>query len=164
MQTNDPGTVLTPRQVDIVLRQRGARATQQRRAVHAALASRCDHPSAEAIYRQVRRRLPGLSRGTVYKALEILVRSGAARKLTHSDGVARYDARLDGHDHARCLGCGSVEDVDRQERPAPLIEQPGEGFTVTGYQLEIVGYCAACAGARHVDSHKPRSIAQGDQR
>jgi Fur family peroxide stress response transcriptional regulator len=155
---------LSPRQLEVRLRHAGARPTPQRRAVYAALSERCDHPTAETLYRQVRRRMRALSRATVYNALDLLVRGGAVLRLTHADRVARYDARVDGHDHLHCLGCGRVDDVDRPERPAPFVARAGRNFTVTGYRLEIVGYCAACAGNQEIDSTQPLSLEKGDSR
>jgi Fur family peroxide stress response transcriptional regulator len=164
MQAPRSSNPLSARQLDARLRQAAARPTPQRRAVYAALAERCDHPTAETLYRQVRRRMRALSRATVYSALDRLVRAGAARRLTHADGVARYDARVDGHDHLHCLGCGRVDDIDRTEPPAPVVARAGGHFTVTGYRLDMVGYCAACAGSRDIDSTQPRSIEKGDSR
>jgi Fur family peroxide stress response transcriptional regulator len=155
---------LSPRQLDFRLRQAGARPTPQRRAVYAALSERCDHPTAETLYRQVRRRMRALSRATVYNALDLLVRGGAAQRLTHADGTARYDARVDGHDHLHCLACGRVDDLDRPEQQVPFTIRPDRNFTVTGYRLELVGYCAACAGRQTIDSTQPLSLEQGDSR
>ena len=141
---------LQPRSLDALLRLKGQRATRQRRAVYGALATHADHPTAEELHQEVRRRLPGLSLATVYKNLEVLVRAGAAGRILRADGVWRYDARVDEHDHRRCLGCGRVEDLDRRRRPGRLFDVPGDRFRVTGYRLEILGYCGACqVGARH---------------
>ena len=139
---------LPPRSLDALLRLKGQRATRQRRAVYAALAGHTDHPTAEELHHEVRRRLSGLSLATVYKNLEVLVRAGAAGRILRADGVWRYDARVDEHDHLRCLGCGRVDDFDRPRRPRRLFEVRGGRFRATGYRLEILGYCGACqAGA-----------------
>ncbi|HEU4403657.1 MAG TPA: Fur family transcriptional regulator [Candidatus Polarisedimenticolia bacterium] len=159
---------LASENLDALLREGGGRVTRQRRAVYAALAAHGDHPSAETLHREVRRRIPGISLATVYKALEVLVRSGAATRIAHSDGVSRYDVRTDDHDHLRCLDCGRVEDFDRPHRPERLADVVSERFTITGYRLEFLGYCAACDSARSVPpattlSTEPSRSPGGDQ-
>lgn len=126
------------------LRARGGRTTRQRRAIHGALAARHDHPSAEDLHLALRRRLPDLSLATVYRTLDVLVRAGLASRLAQAPGPARYDARVDDHDHTRCLGCGRIDDFDvprRGDRIADLATGP---FSLTAVHLELVGYCAAC--------------------
>lgn len=135
--------------IDHRLRSLGGRSTRQRRAVHAALAARHDHPTAEALHREIRGRLPGLSLATVYRTLEVLARAGLAIRLADASGVARFDARTDPHDHLRCLGCGRVEDLMAPRRPDTIADLNPESFTVTDYNLELVGYCAGCGDPRH---------------
>jgi Fe2+ or Zn2+ uptake regulation protein len=127
----------------------GQRYTEQRAAVFGFLTSTDTHPTADEVYLAVRRRLPSISLATVYKSLETLVGCGLAVKLTYADHSARYDGRTDHHHHARCLGCDRVMDlmgdVPREEIEA--LNGPSGGFTVTGYRLELSGYCAACLPA-----------------
>lgn len=125
----------------------GQRFTEQRAAVFRFLVATDVHPTADEVYLAVRQDLPGISLATVYKSLETLVGCGLALKLTYADHSARYDGRTDPHHHARCLACGRVLDV-MGEIPAAHIEgleRPVDGFHVTGYRLELSGYCATCA-------------------
>jgi Fe2+ or Zn2+ uptake regulation protein len=126
----------------------GCRFTAQRGAVWNYLASGEDHPTAEQVYRAVRRRVPQISLATVYNALEALVAAKLASKITSGDGSARYDCRGEEHYHLRDVETGEVRDLpaefDRQlldkldprlcERLAAQV-----GFTVTGYRLEVLG-------------------------
>ena len=110
----------------------------------------------EGVSGRPRRANPRISLATVYKALEALVSSGLAAKLTASDGSARYDARQDHHYHLRCLHTGAVEDLPTPYDPDlitkidPALVQDLEqkGFRVTGYRLELVGYFNDGAGTR----------------
>jgi Fe2+ or Zn2+ uptake regulation protein len=134
--------------LDRVLRSRGARATRQRRAIYAALLDRADHPTAEALHRIARRRIPGMSLATVYTTLEVLVNAGLAGRLAGADGASHYDARTDGHDHRRCLRCGRIDDLDRRPERTPALETcHAPGFRAVDCRIEIVGYCAACDDA-----------------
>ena len=131
------------------LEQSGQRFTEQRAAVFRFLSATDSHPSADEVFLEVRRSLPGISLATVYKSLETLVGCGLAVKLTYSDGSARYDGRTDPHHHARCVSCGKVMDIKGKipEREFNSLRERAPGFTVTGYRLELSGFCADCAPA-----------------
>jgi len=139
-----------PAPTDLLLRHaleaRGQRFTEQRAAVFRYLSGTDVHPTADEVFLGVRELLPGISLATVYKSLETLVGCGLAVKLTYGDGSARYDGRTDPHHHARCVACGKVQDVHGEVPEHHLDEVRGsaEGFTVTGYRLELTGYCSAC--------------------
>ncbi len=101
------------------------------------------HPTAEQVFAAVRREIPHISLGTVYKALEALVAAGVASRLDSAAGPARY-----AHYHYRCDRTGEVCDLplsyDPQllEKIAPSLidELRGRGFVVTGHRLELVGH------------------------
>jgi Fe2+ or Zn2+ uptake regulation protein len=124
----------------------GQRFTEQRAAVYRYLAKTDVHPTADEVFLAVRASVPSISLGTVYKSLETLVECGLAVKLTFPGESARYDGCTDPHHHARCLGCGLVTDIPG-EIPAGEIDalhDRSDGFTVTGYQLQLSGYCPQC--------------------
>ncbi|WP_435016562.1 Fur family transcriptional regulator [Tundrisphaera sp. TA3] len=126
----------------------GRRLTRQRAAVFAHLQAADHHPTAEDVYRRVQESIPSISLATVYKALEALVESGLATRLAGSQGSARYDGRGEHHYHLRCLRSGLVRDLPTSYDPdliarldpelAPSLRR--EGFRVTGYRLELLGY------------------------
>ena len=140
----------TPEIVDTRLRKAledtGYRFTEQRAAVYRFLSSTTSHPNADEVFQEVRGDVPGISLATVYKSLETLVSCGLAAKLTYSDGSARYDARTDPHHHARCVVCGRVMDVPGSFSEEDLLALGRElqGFSVTGYRLELTGFCGRC--------------------
>lgn len=125
----------------------GLRTTAQRTAVFNYLWRVDSHPTAEDVYRAVRRRLPRISLATVYKALEALVAANLAAKLNNGDGSARYDCRAEDHYHLRDLGTGELRDLPTPFDPnllarldPQLVERlRGEGFEVVGYRLEVLG-------------------------
>lgn len=147
--------LLDPDALRETLESAGWRCTPQRAAVYALLAGSDHHPTAEEVYQGVKGSIPNISLATVYKALEALVASGLAAKLTGGDGSARYDARGDHHYHFRDLKSGTVHDLPTPFDPdliAKLDPALGnrlaaQGFRVTGYRLELVGYHDAEAAA-----------------
>ncbi len=135
---------------DLLLREAleagGQRFTEQRAAVFRYLVNTDVHPTADEVFLAVRQDLPGISLATVYKSLETLVGCGLAVKLSYADHSARYDGRTDPHHHARCVVCERVMDLPG-EIPSGEIEalrSATTGFTVTGYRLELSGYCVEC--------------------
>lgn len=128
------------------LEENGQRYTAQREAVFRFLRSTDRHPTADEVFVNVRGQVPGISLATVYKSLETLVGCGLAVKLSTGDGSARFDGRTDDHHHLRCLSCDRILDLpDRVDaREVARLEQSASQFHVTGYTLELVGYCAGC--------------------
>ena len=124
----------------------GQRFTEQRGAVYRYLADTTIHPTADEVFIAVRRNLPGISLATVYKSLETLVGCGLAVKLTYTDHSARYDGRTDPHHHARCVVCGLVTDIPDEvpSQEIHTLRNQSGNFTVTGYHLELFGYCSSC--------------------
>jgi Fur family ferric uptake transcriptional regulator len=103
------------------------------------------HPSADEIYAMVRKRLPRISLGTIYRNLEILSGSGEIQKLDSGSSLKRYDGRADCHYHIRCERCDRLADiffhpgVDLVARVRELTD-----YSVVGHQLEFVGVCPDC--------------------
>lgn len=141
-----PGTDMIERELRVALEANGQRFTEQRAAVYRYLSRTEVHPTADDVFSHVRGELPGISLATVYKSLETLVGCGLARKLTYGDGSARYDGRTDPHHHVRCLGCGRVADIPGHVADGEVarLEGSAAGFRVTGYRLELTGYCSEC--------------------
>jgi len=125
------------------------RATRQLAAVYDALRGDHSHPGADEIYQRVRRALPRISLGTVYRNLQRLVEERKIRMFLLGERVARYDPMVVEHDHFICQRCGRVEDVllprDRRVDLAPLVDR---GFTITAHSLAIHGLCQKCGRER----------------
>jgi Fe2+ or Zn2+ uptake regulation protein len=140
-------TSRTPEEVRAALRAAGCRYTSQREAVYRYLEQVHHHPTADDVYHEVRQQIPHISLATVYKALEALVESKLANKLTSGAGSARYDCGGDDHYHLRDVKTGEVRDLpvdfDPQllEKINPtLVEKLArDGFRVIGYRLEVLG-------------------------
>ena len=120
------------------------RSTRQRRLVLDAVRARCDHPSADQIYTDVRAVDDKISRGTVYRNLNVLEQTGEILhvKLPVTD---RYEVRADRHDHLICSRCHTVCDV-----PIPYDGAMDEraieetGYLVFRHRLVFEGLCPDC--------------------
>lgn len=72
----------------------------------------CEHPSVEIIYTSVRKTLPNISLGTVYRNLNKLSEMGKIRKISMPNHCDRFDKTLKEHFHIHCIKCDKVEDID----------------------------------------------------
>ena len=126
---------------------RGVPCTVQRRAVLEELRRREDHPTADQVYEAVAARLPGLSKATVYRALETLVELGLAVRIGHPASSARYDGKTWRHHHLICDRCGAVQDLEDPALDKLPIPEPvhSSGFQVRDFSVQISGLCPACA-------------------
>lgn len=122
------------------------RNTRQRQVILENLKGRMDHPTAEEVFLGVRRVLPRISLGTVYRNLDLLARMGEAIRIDVPGGQARFDADTHPHYHVRCVVCGEVDDVTAS--PSGAVSLPAESrnsFEISGVRIEFEGKCPRCA-------------------
>ncbi len=122
------------------------RKTKQLEVVWHEVADDNSHPTADQIYERVRRQIPNISLGTVYRNLQKLVAEGKLQVLTLGR-TQHFDPLIDQHQHFICESCGRVYDVlvgeDEEILPSSL---PRGGFTVTSHRLAFFGECKSCTG------------------
>ena len=88
----------------------GLKATHQRMVIMDAIAYMENHPTAEHLFKVVRKNNPSLSLGTVYKTLETFVSNRLIAKVATRDGHMRYDPRTDHHGHIYCTNTKDLVD------------------------------------------------------
>ncbi|WP_308621283.1 transcriptional repressor [uncultured Desulfovibrio sp.] len=121
------------------------RMTRQRAEILAELRKAGNHPTAEEIHARVRRCLPRISLGTVYRNLELLAQNGEILRLDGGSGGRRFDGDISPHLHVRCRRCGRVADVSGAISPPALDTLKAEGFAILRAHIELEGVCARCA-------------------
>lgn len=140
-----------PQRLETFVRAHRARrlpVTAQRRAVFEAALRHGHHPTADQIHAAARRRLPEISRMTVYRILGNLVALGLLTRICHPGSVARFDPKIHQHHHLVCLDCGTI--VDLEEERFNAVAWPDVrrlGFAIEGYSIDFRGRCAACRRA-----------------
>jgi Fur family transcriptional regulator, peroxide stress response regulator len=124
------------------LRARGLRLTRPRRVILEVVRATDAHPSASLVYKAVRRRLPRVSLGTVYRNLRRLAAEGLVQERAEPTGL-RFDGNLAQHDHFTCVACERVLDVPRRRQtPARAASVPG--LEILTHRVEFYGRCGAC--------------------
>jgi Fe2+ or Zn2+ uptake regulation protein len=128
------------------LRERGQRVTPQRLAIARAVTELDSHVTAEHVYSEVSRRMPGVSLPTVYATLELLEELRLVRRVSAGAGSAVYDGRIDEHHHLVCDRCGAIADVEAPVDRAELhAAAQARGFAPGYSEVVVRGLCASCA-------------------
>jgi Fe2+ or Zn2+ uptake regulation protein len=110
------------------------------------MAGLAGHATAESVFRDVERQMPGVSLPTVYATLELLDGLGLVRRVATERGAVVYDARTSDHHHLACRRCGAMVDVEAPvEVGALLAAARSSGFAPDRADVVIRGLCAACA-------------------
>ena len=94
----------------VVLQKEGLRFTRQRLAVWTEIGISREHRDADDIYISIRSKGVKVSRATVYRTIDVLVKNELVRKLDVGDGKSRFESKVDEehHDHMICLETGNI--------------------------------------------------------
>ena len=119
--------------------------SRQREAIRSFLMSRKDHPTAEAVYANVKSLYPRISLGTVYRNLSLLVECGEATKFPGTDGFDHFDGNTSPHYHFICNKCNRIMDVDFPQMDF-INEAAGKTFPgrIEGHTAYFYGSCPDC--------------------
>lgn len=130
------------------LREQGLPITQQRETVAAVVFNSSEHLSVEDIEAALKDQGERIGKATIYRTVEILVRSGLVEEHDFGEGFKRYEHLFGGqpiHEHLICTHCSKVVEFQSPE-VIRLQEETarGHGFIPTRHRLEIYGICADC--------------------
>lgn len=110
------------------------------------------HPTAEMIYLEARKRIPNISLGTVYRNLKFLVDQNMVKQIKGLDEKDRYDKTVYDHGHMLCGICQTVYDIKHDS----IIKVKEDiyndmGFTINDYNISVGGVCHKCQTIRKKD-------------
>lgn len=125
------------------------RMTHQRQVIFEEIMKMKSHPTADEVYEQVRKRLPRVSMGTVYRNLDVLTSSGLINRIEPGHSQMRFEANVRDHYHVTCIRCGKIEDAEIEPLGDTLnnLENALGRMTKHGifaHKLEFIGLCKAC--------------------
>ncbi|MFQ6122384.1 MAG: transcriptional repressor [Dehalococcoidales bacterium] len=121
------------------------RLSKQREAILRVLKSTTSHPTADWVYEQVRKEIPRISLGTVYRNLRLLAQEGSILQLDFAGAPSRFDTNIQPHAHFLCERCGRIFDVAE-----PVYKEIDErvarktGLEILNHRLEFSGICKDC--------------------
>lgn len=110
------------------------------------------HPTADDVYQVISLSHPTISKGTVYRNLNLLSEEGRIHKvLTFGNWPDHFDHTTMPHYHAVCENCGKIVDVDytyQKEMEDQIRES--DGFIITSHELVFHGLCPECQNKMHL--------------
>ncbi|MBD3288832.1 hypothetical protein GF337_08530 [candidate division KSB1 bacterium] len=95
-----------------ILKDSGIKPTFQRIKILEFLDKNPIHPTVDMIYMALFKKVPTLSKTTVYNTLDVLRQHALVNVLTISESELRYEYARKPHHHFMCKKCGSIFDVD----------------------------------------------------
>ena len=121
------------------------RMTKQRQLILDEIRKLKSHPTADEMYQVLRKKMPRISLGTVYRNLETLSRTGLLRKIDVGGTQKRFDGDISDHHHVRCTKCSRVDDlfIDADKsltKKAALATD----FEISRHNIEFIGLCPNC--------------------
>lgn len=119
--------------------------TPQRITIYESLWGDKGHPSAEVIFKRVRKKIPNISFDTVNRTLLSFVGADLIRLVRGHGRPKRFDPNLEGHHHFKCNKCNRI--IDIYDKNLDALEIPKDikrRFIVTGKRLVIEGICDSC--------------------
>ena len=119
--------------------------TKQRAAILQVIREADEHLTANGVFENAKRILPGISFATVYNSLRYLKEAGHIGEISFGNGASRFDAMTSRHDHAICTKCGKLVDMEI-ELPAEVVNFAAEfsKFKLESIELTLRGLCPEC--------------------
>lgn len=128
------------------LRSKGYKVTPQRLAICKLILSSKGHPSADQIYREIRKAYPTISLATVYYTLDLMKDLGLVHELGFSDRSSRYDPNVSPHVNIICPRCGEIRDYETANVKRLWSQIIADvGLTPLQQRLDIYKFCDKCS-------------------
>jgi len=126
--------------------EQGLRITPQRSVIYDELLKAKDHPSADDLYKRVRKVLPNISFDTVYRTLLVFSDIGIVKLVEGYGELKRFDPDIENHHHLRCVQCQKIIDFCNQSYDALKIPAEFEKeFTILNKRVVLEGICKECS-------------------
>ncbi|QGP93902.1 Zinc-specific metallo-regulatory protein [Neomoorella glycerini] len=133
-------------EIEELLKQNELKVTPQRKAILAVLKNTHSFISAQGLFQEVIKILPGTNFSTVYRNLDVLLEKGLLCRVPSDSGADLYELRREEghHHHAVCKTCGASIAVDFCPMESLAKELGRKGFLPTGHCFEVYGLCSRC--------------------
>lgn len=136
----------------VYLRSHGLKLTRARELVFREILSTPGiHPNADEIRRRLRAKKKEIGLATIYRTLNLLVRSGLVTAVDLGEGHSHFEPEWTetAHGHLICLSCGRVQEF-AQANIQDAIHRIGEekGYRLDKFSLQVFGFCRDCETKR----------------
>ena len=125
-----------------MLVEKGIKPTFQRIKILEYLEKHHNHPTVDMIYSALYKKVPTLSKTTVYNTLGVLSKHGLVSVLSTLDSEAHYEYNFNSHHHFICKVCHRIIDIDVPCTFRQYVEELGH--KVEEVHGNFVGICKDC--------------------
>lgn len=120
------------------------RETSQKTIITDYLKSVKTHPSADKVYSEVKKKLPHISKGTVYRILSNLKEKNEIQAILYK-GIVFYDGDTSDHAHFICQECQKIFDVFELCKGCGVIKNKKlKAGDIKNYKIYFYGICKCC--------------------
>ncbi len=121
--------------------------TPQRSLIFDELSKAKDHPTADAIYKRVRKSLSNISFDTVYRTLLSFTEIGIINLVEGTGEQKRFEPNLHPHHHFRCIKCFTIYDFENDAyNDIAVPESVRKQGVVINKRVVLEGICSKCKG------------------
>lgn len=119
--------------------------TNQRTIILDLIKDNYEHPSVEEIYQEAIKKLPRISKKTVYLTLQTLARNNRVKEVK-INGIKRYEPIHEEHVHAVCKQCNKVIDVKAKNliQETNKLRKKVKDFKIENASTTLHGLCKTC--------------------
>lgn len=126
-------------------RENKIKVTDQRLAIYKELAGSLEHPSADKIFKKVRKNFPNISFDTVNRTVLTFAEIGLIRMVEGYGDFRRFDPDTDPHHHLWCVRCHKITDFhDKHYDKIKIPKKPTKNFKVISKKVVLEGLCKKC--------------------
>ncbi|MBD3362207.1 transcriptional repressor [Candidatus Dojkabacteria bacterium] len=115
------------------------RNTIQKKLIIDFLSNTKSHPTAYEIYDEVKKKIPNVSKGTIYRNLKKLKKESKVKEIYWD--VAHFDGNTDPHGHFICSKCDQIRDIEDIQVNLRKLEHYGK---IDSFDIYIYGICNDC--------------------
>ena len=126
-------------------RRRQLKITPQRVGIYRVLIQSKGHPTADLVFKAVKKEFPNISFDTVNRTLSTFAEIGVVDVVETFGGPKRFDPDITDHHHLHCMACGRIIDFEyegyaRLEVPKAIAST----FKVISRRVVLKGLCDTC--------------------
>ena len=100
------------------------------------------HSTADSVYEEIRKEMPSVALGTVYRNLSQFAERNVIRRIPRSNAPDFFDGNVAPHDHTVCANCGRISDIH-----LPGLVEAVNAYTKTeilSVELSVSHICNSC--------------------
>ncbi len=122
------------------------RETFQKKVLLGYLKNTKSHPSAEEVYFKIRKKIPKISKGTVYRNLNFFVKKEKIQIIPIKKSYC-FDGNISSHAHFICIKCNKIFDIFKFVCKNCKVVKKKEIKVgkIKNYKINFYGICKKCS-------------------